>query len=253
VDSLPQILENAKSQLLSLPGCTGVAIGYKEVAGELIDQLTIIVFVEKKRLDVSEAERVPSEIDGAPVDVIERSFGLELTATDPFARFAQVFGGISITPRDVPPPWGTFGCVINTTGNAHVPAGDYLLTNQYVLSYADPNNPNSTTRCVLQPGRTDEPAPANYSCADYTYGEKTLVSVCAVATIVYGRTWANEVPNHPWHSGRRTLRGVAAPAVGDEVYKYGATTQNTRGVIRYIHSNDPVLPIQDAVYIEAPN
>lgn len=242
-------LEKHKPQLLSLPGCTGVAIGRKVTAGKTTDQLAIVVFFEKKKKDVAPNERVPGVLDAVPTDVVEKTFGLALTSTDPFERFDQLFSGISITARDSAPAWGTLGCIIRTTGNLNVPPGDYLLTNQHVLLYADPNNPNSKSRQVIQPGRADWPAPANYSCGDYVYGQDTLTSDCAIATIGYGRTWRNEVPNHPWHWGRRDLAGVAAAAVGDEVYKYGATTQSTRGIVQFIHFNAPNYPIQNAIYV----
>lgn len=249
MSELIKTLEKHKAQLLSTPGCTGVAIGYKVIAGEIIDQLAIVVFVEKKRADIAPNDLIPAILDGMPTDVVEKTFGYMPTATDPFARFSQVFSGISLTPRETPPGWGTLGCVIHTTGNAQVPNGNYLLTNQHVLWYADPANPNSTTTQVIQPGNTDDPAPANYSCGDFVYGQKSPTTDCAIASIGYGRTWKNEVPNHPWRPGKRDLAGVAAAAVGDEVYKFGATTKSTRGVVQYIHYNHPILPIQNAIYI----
>lgn len=253
MSDLIETLERHKAELFARPGCTGAAIGYKVRSGEILEELAIVVFVERKSIDLEPGRMIPPVLDGVLTDVVEKSFGLTPTATDPFDRFSELFGGISITPRDTPPPWGTLGCIINTTGNAHVPAGDYFLTNEHVLWYADPNNPNSTTTQVIQPGKTDEPAPANYSCGDFVYGQKTNQSDCAIASIGYGRTWRNEVPNHPWRPGRRDLKGVATAAVGDEVYKYGATTNSTRGVVQYIHFNPVHLPIQNAIYIANPD
>jgi hypothetical protein len=254
VAELTEILEKHKARLLALPGCTGVAIGYKEVKGEVIDQPAIIVFVKRKQNNVAADHLVPEALDGHPTDVIEKTFGFKLTATDPFARFPQLIGGLSITPRDNPPTWGSVGCVIHTTGNAHVPhAGDYLLTNHHVLTYADPANPESHTRQVIQPGNTAEPAPANYSCGDYVWGQTTPTSDCAITTIGPGRTWRNQVPNHPLRPGNRTLKGIGAAAMGDEVYKYGATTKSTRGVVKFTHYDHPTQPIQDAIYVTNPD
>jgi len=251
VAELSEILDKHKARLLALPGCTGVAIGYKEVKGEVIDQLAIIVFVKRKQNNVAADHLVPQALDGTPTDVIEKTFGFTLTATDPFARFPQLIGGLSITPHDAAPVWGSLGCVIHTTGNAHVPhAGDYLLSNHHVLTYADPANPNSTTRAVIQPGKADEPPPANYSCGDYVWGQTTQTSDCAITTIGAGRTWRNQVPNHPLRPGNRTLRGIAVAAVGDEVYKYGATTKSTRGVVRFTNYTPHLLPIQNSIYVE---
>jgi hypothetical protein len=121
------------------------------------------------------------------------------------------------------------------------------------LEYADPRNPESTTKAVIQPGNTSDSAPQNFDCGDYVYGQRNSRSDCAITTVGTNRTWVNEVPNHPLRPGRRTLRGVATAAVGDQVYKYGATTKYTRGVVRYIHFDSPVLPIQDAIYIANPD
>ncbi|MBK8623024.1 MAG: hypothetical protein IPN79_15040 [Saprospiraceae bacterium] len=247
------VLQKYKSKIFGIPGVSGIAIGYKETNGQIQDQLAIIVFVLKKSSHVEDKYRIPEQLDGFVTDILEKKFGLELTSTDPFERFDDVFSGISITPEDVPPPWGTLGCIIRSNGNAHVPPGDYILTNQHVLWYADPNNPNSTSRGVIQPGRANDPPPPNYFCGNYIYGVKDPVSDCAICTIAGTRGWHNEVPNHPWRPGRRDLMGIAQAAVGDEVYKYGATTGNTRGVVRFIHYHDPILPIQNSIYIENPD
>lgn len=251
MDRLIEILERHKARLLALPGCTGVAVGRKEVGGKATDQLAIVVFFEKKRTDVPADQLVPPMLDDSPTDVIEKRFGLKLTATDPFDRFDQVFSGISITPRDATELWGTFGCVIRTTGNANVDAGDYLLTNHHVLRYADPNNPHSKSRQIIQPGNTDNPAPANYACGDYVYGLADQENDCAIATIGYGRTWRNEVPNHPWRPGRIDLAGVGAAAVGQKVYKYGATSSSTRGTVQFVHYDSPDQQIRNAIYVLA--
>jgi len=171
MSELVETLNKYKSRLLALPGCTGVAIGYKEVDGEIIDRLAIVVFFAKKQEDVAPDYLVPAMLDGVPTDVVEKTFGFKkLTAanrsalaeteprrlggTDPFARFTQLFSGISITPFDAAPAWGTLGCIIHTTGdpNHNIGPGNYLLTNHHVLWYADPNNRNSRSRVVIQPG-----------------------------------------------------------------------------------------------------
>lgn len=253
MSELVRVLDKHRAQLSGTPGYTGSAIGFKVRAGEILDQPAIVVFVDRKRQDLAADQRIPASLDGVPTDVVERQFGFVRTATDPFARFAQVFSGISITPHAVPEAWGTFGCVIHTTGNpAHqVPAGTYLLTNQHVLAYADPHNPNSPSRLVIQPGHTADPVPLPYRCGDYVSGQITPTSDCAIASIGYGRTWRNEVPNHPWRPGRRDFSVVGVAALGDEVYKYGATSGSTRGVVRFIHFSPVHVAIQDAIYVES--
>lgn len=270
MDELVETLNRHKARLLSLPGCTGVAIGYKVVKGELIDRLAIVVFVEKKQKTVAPGYLVPAMFDGVPTDVVEKTLGFKklagtnqspsigaspfkLSETDPFARFQEVFSGISITPFDFPYYWGTLGCIIHTTGNANIPAGNYLLTNYHVLAYADSRNGEKYlgSEDIIQPGYVKDGDPVMaYLCGKYAFGAEDELNDCAIATIGYGRTWANEVPNHSGQPGQRILAGIAAAAPGDEVYKYGATTKSTRGIVRYIQYNPLREPFQNAIYIE---
>lgn len=62
-----------EAELMALPGVTGVATGPKLVAGRRTDTWAIRVYVAQKR-DVEPALALPHEIEGVPVDVIERSF-----------------------------------------------------------------------------------------------------------------------------------------------------------------------------------
>jgi hypothetical protein len=91
--------ERGETQLLALPGITGVDIGYKEVGGEPTDRLTIRVLVAEKkpRGQIPAKQRVPEDIDGHPTDVIERRFELhQLGASAPVE---------SLTPQ-VDSQWG---------------------------------------------------------------------------------------------------------------------------------------------------
>jgi hypothetical protein len=61
--------------LLALPGVTGVDIGPQVVAGKKTDSLAIRVYVASKQ-EVPVERQIPAEIEGVPVDVIERRFVL---------------------------------------------------------------------------------------------------------------------------------------------------------------------------------
>ena len=55
---------------------TGVDIGYKTVGGKKTGILAIIVYVANKH-DVSpKEETLPIEIEGVPVDVVQRSYAI---------------------------------------------------------------------------------------------------------------------------------------------------------------------------------
>ncbi len=68
------VLEQHRKKLLAIPGVTGLAIGNKVTGGRDTGKRAVVVFVKQKRRDVPDRERVPSEIDGTPTDVVERDF-----------------------------------------------------------------------------------------------------------------------------------------------------------------------------------
>lgn len=72
LEEIKEIKRNVEIDLLSIPGVNGVGIGYKQVGGQSTDELSIHVYVDKKRRNVSNIERIPSHIQGIPTDVIER-------------------------------------------------------------------------------------------------------------------------------------------------------------------------------------
>ncbi len=69
------VKRQAEATLMQIPGVTGVDVGFKQVNGAPTETLAIRVFVSNKR-DVPPAEAIPAEIEGVPVDVIERRFTL---------------------------------------------------------------------------------------------------------------------------------------------------------------------------------
>ncbi|RMG76984.1 MAG: hypothetical protein D6711_02680 [Chloroflexi bacterium] len=58
-------------ELMQKANVTGVGIGYKRIKGESTDQLALVVMVKEKVPidDLAPQDRIPSEIDGIPVDV----------------------------------------------------------------------------------------------------------------------------------------------------------------------------------------
>lgn len=248
------VLEKHKTELLAIPGCTGVGIGLKQVGGRETGALAIVVFVQRKT-SPPPGEAVPGNLEGVRTDVIEQEDSEPVPlaapapmATDPFARFDQLFSGISVTAWETPPAWGTIGCFIWTPGDpGHgIPGGQYLLTNQHVLQGAAP--PDTV---VIQPSIDETVPPPNYRCGDYVYGYQTPTRDCAIATVGYGRTFLNQVPNYPGWPGRRDIRGVAAAAPGQAVYKYGATSKFTKGVVAVINYTPPNTNYQNVILIRS--
>lgn len=67
------VKERVEGDLLGRPGVTGVAAGPRIVGGSPTGTWSIRVYVEHKR-DVPPEEALPAEIEGVPVDVVERTF-----------------------------------------------------------------------------------------------------------------------------------------------------------------------------------
>ncbi len=68
-----RVKDSVAPDLLKRPGVNGVGIGNKRVGGEDTGELAIVVFVSDKR-DVPPDEAIPTEIGGAPTDVVELTF-----------------------------------------------------------------------------------------------------------------------------------------------------------------------------------
>ena len=67
------IMQTHRDALLSLPNVVGLGVGMRQTAGEWTDTVALVVMVTKKLpLKALGAEqRIPTEIDGIPVDVQE--------------------------------------------------------------------------------------------------------------------------------------------------------------------------------------
>lgn len=244
MDAIRSTIERHKAALLARSGCTAVAMGKKIVKGVATEIDCVVIFVKRKE-NVAPSDMLPSEIDGIAVDVVEREFLFVQTSTNPFDRFDPAISGISITAREDPEVYGTIGCFIRVIGhNGAVPPGNYILTNEHVLQVAAPDS-----GAVIQPGNNANPQD-NWAIGNYVYGLRDRTHDCAVATIV-NRGFTNQIPNHPWHLGNRRLTGIAAAALGDRVYKYGATTKHTVGVVQNIAFNVPGF--ENAILIQGEN
>jgi hypothetical protein len=234
-----------REELLALPGVTAVAIGRKEVNGEPTGELSVIVFVERK---LPEREIARNNVrlhlpEDVPSDVVEREFDIVEAATDPLRRYEPMYCGLSISTVAIPNQYGSIGCFIRTDGNANVPAGTYLLTNQHVIGNAAPGG------VILQPVPGDPGnIPDNTRCGNYVHGVKDPTHDCAVSTIGFGRTAGNEVQVGT-ATALTSVVGLGDPDVGQALYKFGARTNYTTGTVKYI--NFTYAGATDLVYVES--
>lgn len=73
MDQAIAIKSRVEGELLRQAGVTGVDVGYRMVKGQPTQELAIRVYVRS----LADAPPLPKNVEGLPVDVIERSFGLQ--------------------------------------------------------------------------------------------------------------------------------------------------------------------------------
>ncbi|GEM_PF-135283 len=136
-----------QEDLLRRANVVGVAVGYKNYKEEATDRLALAVLVEKKKPveALTEEDLIPSEMDGAPTDVIE--IGRLEALTSPRDRFRPTIpAGVSIGHYLVTA--GTIGGIVfdKTTGEPLILSNNHVLANSNFATVGDP---------ILQPGPTD--------------------------------------------------------------------------------------------------
>lgn len=235
------VKERVEDDLVAQPGVVGVDIAEKETEGRRTGELSIVVFVEKKRPmeDVPADQQVPEQIEGVPTDVQELTIELQpgamamLAGEEPLvdpAVYPTMAGGISmgpqrsvfLSPPDVPAPGnyifvGTLGAMVRDRTSGATMA----LTNFHVACV---NNSWSVGDIMVQPSRVDDDA------NDDQFGTLTRAQLTdevdgAVATLDAGQAWDPSV------TGVGGVTGTAVATVGMAVQKRGRTTEHTFGEV----------------------
>lgn len=257
--NISDAVDKHKSSLLKHDNCHAVAVGLEDYDSGDKDKLCIHVFVH----DIS-AGIDASELEGFKVKVVPRigsdepvvrstSIDELLGTTNPLASFNPLICGISVINRDYYHTTGSIGCFIsianpisiptaNNTGvvlanpAVGIPAGVYLLSNSHIL-----NPTHATTSSIIQPGNfpltdPETPPPPSADAGVLVASKRNSRYDTAISSIV-GRGYLNQIPAEPGSYGWRTLRGIGAVALMDEVYKFGAKTRYTRGTVFYTNYN----------------
>ncbi len=62
-----------EARLMSMANVVGVGVGVRQRGGQILDEIALIVLVDRKRpwSELAPEDRVPSQLDGVPVDVQE--------------------------------------------------------------------------------------------------------------------------------------------------------------------------------------
>jgi hypothetical protein len=72
-EKVREVKKRIETELLRKPGVTGVDIKRRTGAEEDTDQFAIVIYVAEKQ-DRPKEEALPKEIEGIPVEVVQRSF-----------------------------------------------------------------------------------------------------------------------------------------------------------------------------------
>lgn len=228
-------IQTANSQRLHQYGrVVGTGIGQKQVDGRPTGQSAIIVFVDKKVPKsefTSQADIIPEEIDGVPVDVIEVGKLVKQGFTN---RVRPIQPGFSCGHGKITA--GTIGGVFIDKD------GDYvILSNCHVLANEGDANPGDP---IFQPGPTDlsgfNPSFGGWSrpLADHQYCAtlKSFIRLhkngntqdSAIAKIPTEYVW-DELVNPIYPQVNRALNGFGTPVINQSVQKCGRTTGYTVG------------------------
>ena len=214
--------ERAEDSLFAIPGVNAVGIGRKKKNGALTNELAIVVFLAHKKTlaELSEAERIPDNIEGFPTDVIEQPESRPL-----------IKGGVQIEADSVGLV-GTLSCFARTTDT---PNRIVLLTNRHVLL---PDGDSAELNKEV--GQPQYCTICSRCCTDFV-GRVLRSSTtfdpnidAAIATLNSDVAWVPEIIDIGKIKGTYTL--VDNDILAEyKVQKVGRTTNYTLGKVTHIH------------------
>ncbi len=224
---IQQIKKTVEDNLLSREGVTAIDIDYKVKKGIVTKELAIIVFV-KKKFDIDEDLQIPKKIQGIKTDVWEGDFSAYEYAekvspqpvkdllVDPIAN--PIIGGISVGPFDLD-IYGTLGMVLDTNFGMQM-----LISSTHVLAsgpHTSPGDPISQPALPMG-GHFPESLAGSYYMG--FIGQPHNIDA-SLATIPTRNATSKTI------QGIGNTRGHDVTFPGDDVAKYGRTTQFTSGKV----------------------
>lgn len=201
-------------QVMALPGVHATSVGFKRIAGEPTEQVAICVHVLKKRAldELPVGERIPTQVQGFAVDVVETGLPLESGA-----KYRPLVGGCELGVRCNGFYFGTLGCMVVDPTTKTL----YALSCAHVLKELD--------SAAFQP--------ASYTVTDEIGATKTTANDslvdCGLSTISYYSDGGR--PEIIGIGKVRGSRRVTIDDLGKRMTKYGTTTNLTIGVLERIY------------------
>ncbi|MEM9544882.1 MAG: hypothetical protein AAGA77_02865 [Bacteroidota bacterium] len=219
-----KVRDKVEKELMKLPDVLAVGVGLKETAGELKRELCFKVTVQKKKSkrSIKKDHRIPEEIFGFKTDVVE--VVVSQPPTDR-SKYRPLIGGCQIA-SSTKSGVGTLGCLAKRNSDNKI----VLLTNWHVVV---DNGAAVENERIGQPNH-------NGCCSCCATGEIAVVSAgfldnthdCAIA-VLNGQE-GDTIPEVRYINeilGIGAVAGSANPLGGETVFKYGRTTELTRGII----------------------
>lgn len=218
-DRLVRLKEQVEDELIQRSGVTAVGVGFRTRRGELVDELTVKVYVEKKRA-ASELRDQLIHYPGIPTDIEEMQ--KPKPDAEPYhpyppdhqQRHDPLVGGIEIGPAG-DQAVGTLGGIVFDRGTR----SPMLLTNWHV---AAGTGSTPIGRLMCQPG--NNPINGIGAVTRAVLGETPFGWIdAAVAPLNGSRRFSQGMLKIP---GRQTI-GIAKARLQMRLYKSGRTTSTT--------------------------
>lgn len=239
-NKLLDLLEDVKEKLMKFPNVINVAIGLKETAGELTEDIVFQVFVVDKieKDSLAPSEQIPKKIKGYKTDVIKVPKAVNRVDS---SEHRPVTGGVQISNGKG--HVGTLGCFAQLVADDTL----VLLSNEHVL-YSDGavagdkiGQPNFENKCCC--------------CCAYVDGEiGTILGPainnstvdCAIASVNPGIA-LDHILHNSMDDAELHIDGIDTAVVGDNVRKIGRTSGLTQGRVRSI--NGPTASRNGQIFI----
>ncbi|ORM37996.1 hypothetical protein [Williamsia sp. 1135] len=220
---LEKALRKHRKSLSAYPNVHNVDVGFEYADGSPTGRLALRVHVteKKSKTKLKRVERVPDDIDGIPVDVIQYNPEPHLVRTD---RFDPLRGGVQMMNTSKTTA-GTLGMIVFDRDSLQPLA----LSNWHVML----QNPAQPADVMAQPSGVDVMGGV------LRYDRALDCAVCVLA----GRTWSLDLHE------LGTATGLSDPRLGAKVIKSGLTTGVTWGVVEGVNAStftivpdDPAMP-----------
>ena len=191
-----QTLREVRLELLRKRNLLATGVGYKVVAGERTEELSIICSVATKQAPstLSARDLVPGSVHGIPTDIVPT--GPIYALQGHRERHRPAPGGVSIGHFAITA--GTLGCLVRRDNELMILSNNHVLANSNDAAVGD---------AILQPGPADGGSNPDDKIAELTdfvpisFEESSTCPIAAVATAV---------PNAVAALTRRRTRLVAA-------------------------------------------